>query len=230
MENKAGYEYLLAYKITVPIYDYTVEFCHRCSPYTPSSSTLPSFPHLSSARTHDQMVQAARSGMQNVAEGYKQKSLKSYIDLAGVARGSEEELLNDYLTYARQNGIRVWEKERAKREIREIGGIWEIIRKNPTLPDSPNFPSLPNNPEIAVNLMITIIKQANYLLDQLAKSLERKFISEGGYRENLTQQRLKFRQNQDVTERQKGLDWLKKEMEAKGFRQLEDGRWVNKGN
>lgn len=46
MGNKAGYEYLLAYKITVPIYDYTVEFCRRCSPYAPARPSSPSFPPL----------------------------------------------------------------------------------------------------------------------------------------------------------------------------------------
>jgi len=109
---KAGYEYLLAYKITVPIYDYTVEFCRRW---------INKF-----SRTYDQMEQAARSGTQNVAEGSKQQSLKEYIKLTGVNRGSLEELLKDYLAFARQHKIRVWPTERAKREIGEIREIWEI--------------------------------------------------------------------------------------------------------
>lgn len=95
-KNKAGYEYLLAYKITVPIYDLTVEFCSR---YIDKYS-----------RTHDQMVQAARSGMQNIAEGYKQQGMKGYIKLAGVTRGSLEELLKDYLAYARQHGLEIRRK------------------------------------------------------------------------------------------------------------------------
>ena len=69
------------------------------------------------------MEQAARSGMQNISEGNKQQSLSGYIRLAGVARGSLEELLKDFLAYARQNKIKVWEKERVIREIREIGEI-----------------------------------------------------------------------------------------------------------
>lgn len=64
-KKRAGYEYLLAYKITIPIYDYTVEFCNvHVDPYS---------------RTRDQMVQSARSGMQNIAEGNKQQSLQGYI-------------------------------------------------------------------------------------------------------------------------------------------------------
>lgn len=190
---KAGYEYLLAYKITVPIYDYTVEFCTRCSPYHPNHPNLPHFPHLSSIRTHDQMTQAARSGMTNIPEGAKQNSLAGYIKLTGVTRGSLEELLKDFLAYARQHEIPIWPKEEAVRKIGEIREIWKIIRENPTLPDSPNFPHLPNQPDVAVNLMITLIHQANYLTDKLIKSLEEKHSREGGYSENLLKKRLEYR-------------------------------------
>lgn len=208
--KKPGYEYLLAYKLTVPIYDYTVEFCTRCSPYTrsrspqsplpstnPLSSTSPKespkFPQLSSNRTHDQMVQAGRSGMQNIPEGFKQQSLASYIALAGVSRGSLEELLNDYLSYARQNKLEVWDKDKAKREIREIGEIWAIIKNNPYLPASPNFPNLPTDPTKALNLLLTLIQQANYLIDKLILSLKEKHKTEGGFRENLFKKRMEFK-------------------------------------
>lgn len=189
---KASYEYLLAYKITVPIYDYTVEFCDFCSPYR---TDPPHFPHLSSPRTHDQMVQAARSGMTNIPEGSKQNSLGGYIKLAGVSRGSYEELLKDFLAYARQHRIPVWGRKEAIGKIREIGMIWEIIKNNSTLPDSPNFPHLPNQPEVAINLLITLINQANYLTDKLIKSLEEKHAREGGFSENLLKKRLEYRKN-----------------------------------
>ncbi len=192
---KASYEYLLAYKITVPIYDYTVEFCNRCSPYQPNHPDHPNFPHLSSPRTHDQMVQAARSGMTNIPEGSKQNSLGGYIKLAGVSRGSYEELLKDFLSYARQHQIPIWPREEAIRKIGKIGEIWEIVRNNPTLPDSPNFPNLPDTPDRAVNLMITLINQANYLTDKLIKSLEEKHAKEGGFNENLLKKRLEYRKN-----------------------------------
>lgn len=189
-DSRPGYEYLLAYKLTVPIYDYTVEFCRRCQ-----SPNFPNYPNLSSLRTFDQMIQAGRSGMQNLPEGYKQESLEGYIKLTGVTRGSLEELLKDYLAYARQNKIEVWGGERAKREIREIGKIWDIVRKNPTLPDSPNFPPLPDRPEVAINLLITLINQDNFLIDKLLASLEKKFIEEGGFKENLFRKRLEYRKN-----------------------------------
>jgi len=108
------------------------------------------------------MVQAARSGMQNIAEGSKQQSLSSYIKLASVARGSLEELLNDYYAFARQNNIAIWEKERAKRGQ-------------------------------AVNLLITLIRQANYLIDRLVESLKEKHRTEGGFNEKLYRNRKQYR-------------------------------------
>lgn len=181
-KKKAGYEYLLAYKITVPTYDLTMEFVKKYIYYK--------------SRTVDQMEQAARSGMQNIPEGYKQQSLAGYIKLAGVSRGSLEELLKDYLSFARQNKIEVWDKEKAKREIREIGDIWEIIKKYPYLPPQPNFPSLPKDLVKAVNLLITLIQQANYLIDKLIESLKEKHTKEGGFNENLFKKRLEYRKKQ----------------------------------
>ncbi|PJC32767.1 four helix bundle protein [Candidatus Roizmanbacteria bacterium CG_4_9_14_0_2_um_filter_36_12] len=180
-EYKAGYEYLLAYKITVPIYDYTVEFCKRWIDYK--------------SRTKDQMEQAVRSGMQNISEGNQLQGLKGYIKLSGVARGSLEELLKDYYAYARQHSLAIWPKEKCIREIGEIREIWEIIRENPSLPDSPSFPSLPSSPEKAVNLMITLIKQANYLIDKLIISLKEKHMREGGLTEELYKKRAEYRKS-----------------------------------
>ncbi len=178
-KKKAGYEYLLAYKITVPIYDYTVEFCRR---YLDRRS-----------RTYDQMEQAARSGMQNILEGNKQEGTKGYIKLTGVARGSLEELLKDYIAFARQRKLSIWGKERAIGEIREIGEIWDVIRKTPTLPDSPHFPNLPADIEKTVNLMITLIHQANYLLDKLIVSLKERHRTHGGLTEELYAARKAYR-------------------------------------
>ncbi len=179
MEKKAGYEYLKAYKLTIPIYDYTAIFCSRwLSNYT---------------RTYDQMVQAARSGSQNIAEGYKQQSLAGYIKLAGVSRGSFEELLKDYCAFARQNDLEIWNREKCNREIKEIGEIWEIIKSNKVFPDNPAFPDLPENKEKAINLMITLINQENYLLDRLIESLKEKHMKEGGFTENLYKRRKNYR-------------------------------------
>lgn len=139
------------------------------------------------------MVQAARSGMANIAEGNRQDSTEGYIKLTGVNRGSLEELLKDYLAFARQNGIRVWDKDRCRREIGEIGKIWEILKKTPALPDNPDFPDLPDDLVATVNLMITLVNQANYLQDRLKPAIERSFVERGGFRENLLKKRLAFK-------------------------------------
>ncbi|MBI1982403.1 MAG: four helix bundle protein [Candidatus Levybacteria bacterium] len=174
---KAGYEYLLAYKISVPIYDYTVIFCKRYRNL------------LSSNRTFDQMVQASRSGTTNIPEGNQQASLEGYIKLTGVNRASLEELLKDYLSFTRQNNIPLWGREETVRRVREVGEVWEILKKTPTLPDYPNFPNLPDNLPEVVNLMITLVNQAIYLQKRLQQSLEQKFVEKGGFRENLFQKR-----------------------------------------
>lgn len=180
-KKKAGYEYLLAYKISVPLYDYTVLFCKR-------HRLL-----LSSNRTFDQMVQAARSGNSNVPEGNQQGSLEGYIKLTGVSFASLEELLKDYLSFARQNKIAVWDKERTVREVREVGLVWEILKKTPALPDSPNFPDLPSDLAQTVNFLITLTNQAIYLQKRLKESLEKKFVEKGGFRENLFKKRIEFK-------------------------------------
>lgn len=178
-KRKAGYEYLLAYKITVPIYDYTVEFCRRW--IDPRS------------RTTDQMIQAARSGMQNISEGYVQEGMKGYIKLSGIARGSLEELLKDYHSFARQHELSIWSKEKAIREIGEIGEIWREIRKYSVLPDIPHFPNLPDSSEKATNMMITLVNQANYLFDKLIPSLKERHKVHGGLTEELYRERKKYR-------------------------------------
>lgn len=177
----AGYEYLLAYKITIPIYDHTVAFCKR---YTDL---------LSSKRTFDQMVQAARSGNANIAEGNQQSSLEGYIKLTGVNKASLEELLKDYLSFARQNNIPIWGRDETLRNVREIGDVWGIMKRFPVLPDTPNFPHLPNDLVQAVNLMVTLTNQAIYLQKKLLESLEEKFVKEGGFRENLFKKRMSFK-------------------------------------
>lgn len=176
-KGKAGYEYLLAYKVTVPIYDYTVAFCKKYRQ------------KLSSMRTYDQMVQAARSGMQNILEGNQQASLEGYIKLVGVNSASLEELLRDFISYARQNQVSLFDKDRVRREVGELGEVWGIIKKNPTLPINPNFPVLPADETHAVNLLAALINQAIYLQKKLRMSLEEKFIKEGGFKERLFNKR-----------------------------------------
>ncbi len=170
----SGYKSLPFFRQTEIIYDFTVEFCKLYIDYK--------------SRTKDQMEQAARSGKQNIPEGYLQKSLEGRIKLVGVARGSLEELLNDYQDFLRQKGLELWEKDDLKaRAVRQLA-----YKNNKSYND---YKIYINSPEDAANVMICLINQTNSLLDQKLRWLEEKFINEGGFRENLFKKRMERRNN-----------------------------------
>lgn len=165
-----GYKYLASYILATVIYDLTVGFCrHFVNP---------------KSRTTDQMTQAARSGKQNIAEGYTVQSLESYIKLCGVAEGSVKELAADYEDFLRQRNLRIWDKEDSRvRDIRAFRAVW----KSPNIPNTPN---LPKNPEYAANMLLTFCQMETFLLKRQIQSLEEKFIAKGGFRENLFKKRV----------------------------------------
>jgi len=168
-----GYKNLAAYILATVICDLTEIFCQRY--INPKS------------RTYDQMEQAARSGKQNIAEGYTVQSLESYIKLVGVAHGSFKELASDFEDYLRQHQLPIWDKSDQKiRAFRDFRAIW-------LKPNTPNTPNLPNNPESAANMLLTFCQMDTYLLSKLIDSLKTKFIQEGGFRENLFKQRLSYK-------------------------------------
>ena len=178
MSNMGGYQNLLVYQLAITIFDLTVIFCNQNID--------------KKSRTHDQMVQAGRSGKQNIAEGSLEKSLKSYIKLIGVSRGSFGELLEYYKDYLRQNNLSLWSKEDPK--VNHI----RSIRESSNLPNWANSPNSPyaqylDKPENFANLLVVLLYKENYLLDQLNRSLEDKFVKEGGYTENLFKKRLEQR-------------------------------------
>ena len=115
------------------------------------------------------MVQAARSSKQCIVEGYLQKSLKGYIKLLGVTRGSNEELLKDYEDFARTRELTILPK-------------WDKGGKRDNL-----------NPFIPLNYSANLIRRTNYLLDRQIRSLEEKFIKEGGYTEGIFRKRLDWK-------------------------------------
>jgi len=179
MEGNAsltGYKYLLTYQYAMVIYDLTVEFCTF---YLPGRELM---------RQRDQMDQAARSGKQNITEGYELESLETYIKFLGIARGSIKELLEDYEDFLRQRGLPLWAKDDPKmRDLREVRAVREPF------PHIPQFPHIPHEPELAANLLVMLCQRATYLLTQQIESLKEKFIKEGGFRENLFKKRLEYK-------------------------------------
>lgn len=141
-------------------------------------------------RTIDQMVQAARSGKQNIAEASMASatSKETEIKLTNVARASLEELLIDYEDFLRTKKLKKWEKDN-RLSIR-----FSELNKTPNASYETFKKAIENaEPEICANTMICLIKVTTYLLAQQIKSLEKAFINEGGLREWMTKARIEQR-------------------------------------
>ena len=171
-----GYRELQSYQMAEIVFDGTVVFCDRFIDRR--------------SRTHDQMVQAARSGKQNIAEGSMASgtSKKTELKLIGVARASLEELLLDFQDYLRQHKLPLWPKDHAKaKEIRALA----YRSDRSFLTYKTYFEE--KEPEVAANAAICLIHQTNYLLDQQLRALEKEFLKEGGFTEKLYRARSQMR-------------------------------------
>lgn len=185
-KSPGGYRNLLVYQQAVAISDLTTEFCQRF------------LDQVKDRRTIEQMTQAARSGKQNIVEASLEKSLKMNIKLNGVSRGSYGELLEDYKDFLRMRNLPLWDKNDPRvQEIRSWrikinGSNWSNGTNGSNETNWTNLTNLTNWTDTAerfANLMITLISKENYLLDKMIRSLEEKFIKEGGYSEQLSQKR-----------------------------------------
>jgi four helix bundle suffix protein len=173
-----GYKKLITYQKSEIIYDGTIYFTKR-------------FFHKYD-RTIDQMVQAARSGKQNIVEASMASgtSKEMEIKLTNVARASLEELKIDYQDFLRTNKLPIWDKEhRLTTRFREIN-------KTPNASYATYQKAIEHEqPEICANSMICLINIVSYLLAQQIKSLEIAFVNEGGLKEKMTKARLNYRNN-----------------------------------
>jgi four helix bundle suffix protein len=174
-----NYQELLSYQKAEVIYDLTFRFCEK---------------HLKKGdRTIDQMVQAARSGKQNIVEGSKASgtSKEMEIKLTNVARASLEELLEDYRDYLRVRDLVMWDKDSKEAQyVRKLGN------KPHTTYESYREFCETRPAEVVANIAICLIHQANYLLDQQLKRLDKDFLKDGGLRERMTRARLQARDEQ----------------------------------
>jgi restriction system protein len=179
-----GYRNLRSYQTAELVYDATVIFCDRFIDRR--------------SRTHDQMVQAARSGVQNIAEGSMASatSKKTELKLTGVARASLEELLLDYEAFLRQKGLRLWAKDSAEalaiRRKYQSDKTKESDRSDMSDASDP-YCIKTASPEAAANRLICLINQASYLLGRQLQRLEEQFLKEGGFTERLYKARTQAR-------------------------------------
>ena len=192
LRPSGGYRKLRSYQVATLIYDGTVSFCDR---FVDKRS-----------RTHDQMVQAARSGGKNIAEGSRAAATTSQTELrlVNVARASLEELLLDYEDYLRQHRHRRWDKNDPEAlAVRAVGKQHETDQADQTDWSDPvaHYKAYARwlehaDPAVVANTLICLIHQTNYLLDQQISTLERAFVQDGGYSEQLAAARIAERQKQ----------------------------------
>ena len=172
------YRHLRVYQVTEIIYDITYYFTQH---YLQRGD-----------RTVDQMIQAARSGKQNIAEGNQAAATSSEteIKLTNVAKASLEELLDDYEDYLRVRNLQQWGNLHPRYEKLREYARGEEIKK-----DYASKIQRMNDEEIA-NLCITLIHQATYMLHKLLETMQTRFVTEGGIKERMYQSRVNYRNSQ----------------------------------
>lgn len=175
LQQRGGYRSLRVYQITEVIYDITFYFTHKFLE--------------KGDRTVDQMIQASRSGKQNIAEGSKASmtSRETEIKLTNVAKASLEELLIDYEDYLKVHHLEIWDSNHSRYEpMRQYARSEEMLQNYSSLLDKMTDEEL-------ANLSITLINQATYMLRRLIVRQQEQFIAEGGIREQMTHARLQYR-------------------------------------
>ncbi|MDD6001320.1 MAG: four helix bundle suffix domain-containing protein [Bacteroidales bacterium] len=178
LPQHGNYRNLRVYKVTEIIYDITYYFAQK---------------YLSKGdRTVDQMVQAARSGKQNIAEGNQAAATSSEteIKLTNVAKASLEELLIDYEDYLRVHKLEQWNKLHPRFET-----MRQYARSEQIMKDYSKYIVRMTDEEIA-NLCITLIHQAIFMLFKLLEHMQERFVKEGGIKEIMYKARTEYRNEQ----------------------------------
>ena len=190
-----GYEKLRSYKVAEAVYDATVVFCDR---FIDKRS-----------RTHDQMVQAARSGVRNISEGSgaAATSRKTELKLTNVARASlSDELAKDYKSFLIQRGLRVWHKDSTEALTMRERLRYDVVPHLPPASEGKvrltGLAGLSSfvakaEPELAANAMLCAVNQAAYLLHRQIESQSRTFVKQGGFTERLYAARVEERGKSD---------------------------------
>lgn len=175
LSQRGNYKELIAFRKSECIFDITFYFANKYL--------------VKGDRTIDQMIQAARSGKQNIAEGSAAAttSREMEIKLYNVARASLQELLVDYEDYLRVRGLSQWnmsdEKSRQTRRVCARHNDSEFYREAIKL----------RSDETIANIAITLIHQADVLMRGLIERAQIDFLKEGGIREQMTRNRLEYR-------------------------------------
>jgi four helix bundle suffix protein len=172
-----GYRKLKSFQIARLIYDLTVHFCDHFVNHR--------------SRTHDQMVQAARSGVQNIAEGSQASgtSKKTELKLTNVARASFEELRLDYEDFLRQRGLELWLPEHAVLQRFKAHRCATMTDIRDWIADERQRTQHENSAELGANAALSLLNLCCYLLDRQLAALAAAFEENGGFTERLYRMR-----------------------------------------
>lgn len=175
IRQKGNYEELLCYKKSMCVYDVTYYFAHKYL--------------CIGDRTIDQMIQAARSGKQNIVEGCSASttSAEMEIKLLNVAKASLQELLEDYKDYLRVRGLQLWDESSEKHE--QARRVCAAHNETDYYQDAIKERS----DETIANIAIILIRQTDYLLKRYFDRIKQDFLENGGIKEEMTRGRLQWR-------------------------------------
>ena len=203
LRNQANWEALHFYQKSQVLYQLTFEFTKR-------------FLHRGD-RTIDQMVQAARSGKQNIVEGSADgvTSMEMEIKLMNVARSSIQELREDYEDYLTARNLPIWTSTHPRFER-----MLKYCREHNQLGDYQSFFQRWGDEEMA-NIAISLCHFVDKMMDSYQKKLEKDFITEGGIKERMTAARLGYHTNQkeEIENLQRELTAARQELERLKKRQ-----------
>lgn len=178
------HKYLITYRLAELSQDAGVQFCDLY------------LADYKFKRTVEQIVQALRSGKQNIVEGVGQgaTSKKGEIKLLGVARASFEEAISDFEDYLRQRNLRIWPKTDPRiLNYRNLAFRLSNLANLDPLGNLKEKIILPDNSEACANFLLTFLHMTTYLLDKQIAAAEKNFIEKGGFSENLYKRRLNYK-------------------------------------
>ena len=185
LRTTANWKNLRFYQKADTLYQLTVDFCKRF---------LPAY----GDRTVDQMIQAARSGKQNIVEGSEdgKTSTEMELKLLNVARASFAELREDYQDFINARHLTLWTTDHPR-----FQGLQDFTKQHNAIEDYEPFIQSWNQEEMA-NLALTLCYQVDVMMNSYLQSLEKQFITQGGIKERMHAARTGYRQNQDERMRQ----------------------------
>ena len=180
-KTTADWRNLRLYRKSDVLYQLTVVFCRRFQP-------------AYGDRTVDQMVQAARSGKQNIVEGSEDgmTSTESELKLINIARGSIAELREDYEDYAKSHGLPLWDGKHPR-----FDNMLRFCREHNDFADYAPLASRATAEEFC-NVAVTVCRFTDRMMASYLEYLERRFVTEGGIKERMHSARTGFRQEQDA--------------------------------